>query len=418
MEPTTARAAVEAVWRLESTAIIATLVRVVRDVALAEDLAQDAVVAALDQWPRTGIPAKPAAWLMAVAKRRAMDAFRADARGDRVVARLAMDLEWASADDPTAAIDHVDDDVLRLMFICCHPVLTEEGRTTLTLRLVAGLTAREIARAYLTSEATIAQRISRAKRTLTEAGAAIEEPSEAERAERMGAVLRVVYLLFNEGYAATEGQDWMRPALCVEAIRVGRILTTVAPTESEAQGLLALMELQSSRLRARVDAAGRPVLLDDQDRSRWDSGSISRGSAALAEARRLAAGADGPYLLQARIAACHAHAESTDATDWALLAELYEQLARLTGSPVVELNRAVVLGRAVGPEAGLALVDQLVDHPALRGYHLLPAVRADLLQKLGRRAEAVEEYLRAAELATNLSERDFLRERAADAAAR
>ncbi|MDQ0893852.1 RNA polymerase sigma factor [Agromyces ramosus] len=410
-----ARAAIEAVWRLESTRLIAALVRIVRDVALAEDVAQDAIVAALAQWPATGIPDNPAAWLMTTAKRRAIDTFRSRARHDQAAAALARDLAETVDDDPGAGIDHVEDDVLRLMFICCHPALTSEMQTTLTLKLVAGLSAREIARAYLAPEATIAQRISRAKRTLAEAGAAIEEPSAPERAERLSTVLGVVYLLFNEGYAATEGEHWMRPALCEEAVRLGRILTALVPADPEVHGLSALMELQSSRLRARAGSDGEPILLDAQDRSRWDAARIRRGLAALARAHELAAAQDaepGQYALQAAIAAEHARAASVDDTDWNRVALLYEQLGRLTGSPVVELNRAVALGRAQGPEAGLALLDQLEQLPSLRGYHLVPSVRGDLYERLGRGDDAAAEFDRAAAMTANASERALLQRRA------
>ncbi len=416
------RAAIEAVWRLESTRLIAALVRIVRDVGLAEDVAQDAIVAALAQWPASGIPENPAAWLMTTAKRRAVDTFRSRARHDRAAAAIAHDLSEAVEEDPTAGIDHVEDDVLRLMFICCHPALTPEMQTTLTLKLVAGLSAREIARAYFAPEPTIAQRISRAKRTLADAGAAIEEPSGAERAERLITVLGVVYLLFNEGYSATEGDDWMRPALCDEAARLARILTALVPADPEVHGLSALMELQSSRLAARAGPDGEPILLDDQDRRRWDASRIRRGLDALARADALvaAAGPDvspGPYALQAAIAAEHARAASVDDTDWPRIAELYEQLARLTGSPVVELNRAVALGRAYGPAAGLTLLEQLAELPSLRGYHLVPSVRGDLYERLGRGEEAATEFERAAALTANAQERAVLGRRAAAARA-
>lgn len=411
----TARAAIEAVWRLESTRLIAALVRIVRDVALAEDVAHDAVVAALAQWPTSGIPDNPAAWLMTTAKRRAIDTFRSRARHDQAAARLAHELAETVDDDPAAGIDHVEDDVLRLMFICCHPALSAEMQSTLTLKLVAGLSVREIARAHLASEATIAQRISRAKRTLADAGAAIEEPAGSERAERLATVLGVVYLLFNEGYSATEGEHWMRPALCDEAVRLGRILTALAPADPEVHGLSALMELQSSRLRARVGPDGEPVLLDAQDRRRWDAARIRRGIDALARADALAAahgGEPGSYALQAAIAAEHARAASVDDTDWARIAELYERLGRLTGSPVAELNRAVALGRAHGPAAGLALLDQLEELPALRGYHLVPSVRGDLYEQLGRGDDAAAEFERAALMTANASERALLERRA------
>jgi RNA polymerase sigma factor (sigma-70 family) len=403
---------IEAVWRLESTRLVAGLVRMVRDVGLAEDLAQDAMVAALAQWPVEGIPANPGAWLMTTAKRRAVDAFRRRERGDRAYRAVAQEVtDEVDEDTILAALDHVEDDVLRLMFVCCHPSLTPEAQTTLTLRLVAGLSAREIARAYLTTEATVAQRLVRAKKTLATAGAALEEPGEIERAERLDTVLGVIYLLFNEGYAATGGADWARPALCAEALRVGRILVALAPASGEANALLALMELQSSRLTARVGPHGEPVLLADQDRSRWDAGHLARGLRILAEAETLS-DEPGPYALQAAIAGTHARASSTAETDWIRIAGLYERLARLTGSAVVELNRAVALGMAYGPEAGLTLVDQLVDLPALREYHLLPSVRGDLLARLGRHEEARAEFVRAAGLAANERERALLTERA------
>jgi RNA polymerase sigma factor (sigma-70 family) len=408
----TAQEAIEAVWRLESTRLIAGLVRIVRDVGLAEDLAQDALVAALGQWPETGVPDNPGAWLMTIAKRRGVDQFRRRDRQDQIYAALAhAQGNVVSEDDFLAAVDHVDDDVLRLMFVCCHPVLTPEAQCTLTLKLVGGLSTREIARAYLTTEATVAQRIVRAKRTLTEAGAALEEPSEAERAQRLTTVLSVIYLLYNEGYSATAGSEWMRPTLCDEALRLGRILAALAPRESEVHGLSALMELQSSRLAARVAEDGSPILLLDQDRALWDPVHIMRGLAALDRAEGLAPQL-GPYVLQAAIAACHARAETAEATDWVSIADLYEQLARTTGSPVVEVNRAVALGMAYGPEAGLALLDQLDGLPALRGYHLLPSVRGDLLDKLGRRDEARAEFARAATMTQNERERALLLSRA------
>jgi RNA polymerase sigma factor (sigma-70 family) len=418
----TTRAAIEAVWRLESTRLIAALVRIVRDVALAEDVAQDAIVAALAQWPASGIPDNPGAWLMTTAKRRAIDTFRQRAKHDRAAALLAQDLAESADDDLAAGIDHVEDDVLRLMFICCHPALTPEAQSTLTLRLVAGLSAREIARANLAPEATIAQRISRAKRTLAEAGAAIEEPDAAERAERLTTVLGVVYLLFNEGYSATEGADWMRPQLCDEAVRLGRILTALVPDDPEVHGLTALMELQSSRLAARAGVDGEPILLDDQERERWDAARIRRGLDALARADALvaASGPDpvrGPYVLQAAIAAEHARATSVDETDWAHVAGLYEQLAGLTASPVVELNRAVALGRAYGPSVGLALLEQLADLPSLSEYHLVPAVRGDLYVRLGRNEEAAAEFERAAGMTSNERERGLLHRRAGTARA-
>jgi RNA polymerase sigma factor (sigma-70 family) len=410
-DPTT-QEAIEAVWRLESTRLIAGLVRIVRDVGLAEDLAQDALVAALTQWPRTGVPDNPGAWLMTIAKRRSVDQFRRRDRREQLYAAIAHGQgSDVSDEDFLAAVDHVEDDVLRLMFVCCDPVLTPEAQCTLTLKLVGGLTTREIARAYLTTEATVAQRVVRAKRTLTDAGAALEEPSEAERSERLTAVLSVIYLLYNEGYSATAGSEWMRPTLCDEALRLGRILTALVPRESEVHGLSALMELQSSRLAARTAEDGTPILLLDQDRSRWDPVHIMRGLTALERAEASTTEL-GPYALQAAIAACHARAETAEATDWVRIAELYEQLARLTRSPVVEVNRAVALGMAYGPEAGLALLDQLEGLPALSGYHLLPSVRGDLLDKLGRPEEARAEFARAATLTQNERERALLLERA------
>lgn len=413
-------AAIEAVWRLESTRLVGALVRMFRDVALAEDAAQEAVVAALAQWPATGIPDNPGAWLMTTARRRAIDASRRRATGDRTTAALARDLAGREQEGPGAGIDHVADDVLRLMFICCHPALTPEAQTTLTLRLVAGLSAREIARAHLLPESTIAQRISRAKRTLAQAGAALEEPGGAERLERLTTVLGVIYGLFNEGYSATEGGDWTRPQLCDEAARLGRILAALVPTDPEVHGLSALMELQSSRLAARADADGAPILLDHQDRRRWDRARIRRGLDELARAEDLAAASGagpGPYALQAGIAAEHARAASFADTDWPRIAALYEALARLTGSPVVEVNRAVALGRAFGPAVGLALLDQLAELPALRGYHLVPAVRGDLYVQQGRGAEAASEFDRAAAMTSNARERELLTRRAADARA-
>ena len=416
----TAKRAIEAVWRIESTRLIAALVRIVRDVGMAEDLAQDALVAALAQWPREGIPNNPAAWLMTAAKRRAIDQFRQGERRDRSYAAIGRDqADEVIVPDFAAAVDHVEDDVLRLMFLCCHPSLTSDAQTTLTLKLVGGLTTREIARSFLTSEATIAQRVVRAKRTLADARAALDEPDATERRDRLAAVLVVVYLLFNEGYSATAGDNWMRPALCDEAIRLARILAALVPNAAEVHGLSALMELQASRLGARTGQDGEPVLLLDQDRSRWDSAHLRRGLAALDRAESLSAD-PGQYTLQAAIAACHARARTADATDWVRIASLYEQLARMSGSPVVELNRAVALSMAYGPSAGLTLIDQLVDLPALRGYHLLPSVRGDLLDKLGRREEARAEFERAAAMTKNGRERAMLLDRAggADRAAR
>jgi len=409
--------AIAAVWRLESTRLIAALVRIVRDVGFAEDLAQEALVAALAQWPAAGIPDNPAAWLMTTAKRRAVDQFRQAERRDRSYAVIGREQGGEMVDDDVAAtvinaMDHVEDDVLRLMFICCHPALTIDAQTTLTLKLVGGLITKEIARSFLTSEATVAQRVVRAKRTLAEAGGALEEPDGAARASRLAAVLSVVYLLFNEGYSATGGDDWMRPALCAEALRLGRILGALQPDNSEVHGLSALMELQSARTRARSGPDGTPILLLDQDRSRWDRTHLRRGLAELARAEALCK-QPGNYQLQAAIAACHGRAPTAADTDWARIAELYEQLARLGGSPVVELNRAVALSMAYGPATGLTLVDQLVDLPALRNYHLLPSVRGDLLFKLGRHAEARAEFERAATLTKHTRERAMLLNRAA-----
>ena len=412
MTDQTTQEVIEAVWRLESTRLIAGLVRIVRDVGLAEDLAQDALVAALVQWPETGVPDNPGAWLMAIAKRRGVDQIRRRDRQDQIYAAIAhAQRSVVSEEDFLAAVDHVDDDVLRLIFICCHPVLTPEAQCTLTLKLVGGLTTREIARAYLTTEPTVAQRIVRAKRLLAEAGAALEEPSQAERAERLTTVLSVIYLLYNEGYSATAGTEWMRPALCDEALRLGRILAALARWDSEVHGLCALMELQSSRLAARIAEDGSPILLLDQDRSRWDPVHIMRGLTALERAEALTSEV-GSYALQAAIAACHARADSAEATDWVRIADLYEQLARVTGSPVVEVNRAVALGMAYGPEAGLALLDQLEVLPALSDYHLLPSVRGDLLNKLGRQEEARAEFARAATMTRNERERKLLLDRA------
>ena len=406
------REVVEAVWRLESTRLIAGLVRIVRDVGLAEDVAQDAMVAALNQWPRTGLPDNPAAWLMTAAKRRAVDHFRRAERRTEIYAEVAHQRQFEiGAEQVTLAVDHIDDDVLRLMFLCCHPRLTPEAQTTLTLRLVAGLSTQEIARAYLTPEATIAQRVVRAKRTLADADAALEEPDGSERATRLTAVLRVIYLLFNEGYSATSGTDWTRPELCTEALRLCRIVAALAPAEAEVHGLRALLELQSSRLAARIGPDGAPVLLADQDRRRWDPAHLMRGFTALAQADSLTE-SPGPYALQAEIAACHARARTTEETDWVRIAGAYEQLARLTGSAVVEVNRAVALGMAYGPEQGLVLLDQLLDLPVLRGYHLLPSVRGDLLARLGRHAEARTEFTRAAALTQNERERALLLARA------
>jgi RNA polymerase sigma factor (sigma-70 family) len=404
---------VDAVWRMESAKLIAALARVTGDVGLAEELAQDALVAALERWPETGVPAKPGAWLMATAKHRAIDTFRRAERLERKTALLGRELEEADEPDWAAALDEVvEDDVLRLVFISCHPVLSREARVALTLRLIGGLSTEEIARAFLVAEPTVAQRIVRAKRTLTAARVPFEVPTGADFTARLGSVLEVVYLVFNEGYSATAGEDLVRPALCQEALRLGRILAELTPGEAEVHGLVALMEIQASRLRARVSPSGEPVLLTEQDRGRWDHVLIRRGLAALDRAEGVGQ-ALGPYALQASIAACHARAGSVEDTDWARIAALYEALAELSPSPVVELNRAVAVSRAYGAAAGLELVDALTDVPALRGYHLLPSVRGDLLVQLGRTAEARTEFERAASLTRNERERGLLLGRAA-----
>ena len=406
--------AVETIWRMESAKLIAGLYRMVHDVGMAEDLAQDALVAALEQWPSQGVPDKPAAWLMAIAKRRAIDRFRRSRRLQEKYQVLARDLEHDQEDSAPeiAAVesDQIDDDLLRLIFTACHPVLSTEARVALTLRLLGGLTTEEIARAFLSTEPTIAQRIVRAKRTLASAGVPFEAPEAGERAARLASVLEVIYLIFNEGYAATAGEDWTRPALCEEALRLGRMLAALMPEEAEVHGLAALMELQASRLRARTGPDGEPVLLLDQDRSRWDYLLIQRGLAGLALAERL--GPRGPFTLQAAIAACHALARTPEATDWGRIATLYAALVELVPSPVVELNRAVAVSMAEGPAAGLAIVDTLLDQPALRTYHLLPSVRGDLLAKLGRHPEARSEFARAATLTRNQRERALLLARA------
>ncbi len=407
--------AIEAVWRIEQAKLIAGLTRVVRDVGLAEELAQDALLAALERWPQTGIPDRPGAWLMATAKNRAIDHFRRNTLQARKHEELAREIETelAVAPDPDAALDEeVEDDLLRLIFIACHPVLATEARVALTLRLLGGLTMPEIARAFLSPEPTVAQRIVRAKRTLAEKRVPFELPDEAERAARLASVCEVIYLIFNEGYAATSGEDWTRPQLCEEALRLGRILAGLTVDEAEVLGLLALMEIQASRLGARADADGAPILLLDQDRARWDRLLIRRGLAALERAQALN-DAPGPYTLQAMIAACHARAASAEATDWVQIAALYEALALRTPSPIVELNRAVAVGMAFGPLAGLALMDDLAQEPLLKTYHLLPSVRGDLLKKLGRMAEAKAEFERAAAMTQNARERALLLERAA-----
>jgi predicted RNA polymerase sigma factor len=409
------RRVVDAVWRMESARLVAALARVTGDVGLAEELGQDAVVAALEQWPVDGVPDRPGAWLMATAKHRAIDTFRRAERLRAKTAELGRELAEGqeTEQDWAAALDEVvEDDVLRLVFIACHPVLSREARVALTLRLVGGLATPEIARAFLVPEATLAQRIVRAKRTLAAAQVPFEVPAGTDFAARLSSVLEVIYLIFNEGYAATAGRDWTRPELCEEALRLGRILAELTPGEPEVHGLVALMELQASRLRARTGADGEPVLLADQDRARWDRVLIGRGLAALERAERTG-GALGPYALQAAIAACHARAVSVEDTDWARIAALYEALAALTPSPVIELNRAVAVSRAYGPAAGLELADALAGEPVLRGYHLLPVVRGDLLEQLGRREEARAEFERAAGMTRNERERAVLLARAA-----
>jgi RNA polymerase sigma-70 factor, ECF subfamily len=413
---TDVRRAIDAVWRIEAPRLIAGLARLVRDVGLAEELAQDALVTALEQWPASGIPIKPGAWLMAAAKNRAIDQLRRRKllrRKHRELGHEAERAQDAAAPDIEAeADDDVGDDLLRLIFTCCHPVLPPESRVALTLRMLGGLSTDEIARAFLSQEATIAQRIVRAKRTLADKQVAFEVPHGEERAPRLGSVLEVIYLIFNEGYAATAGDAWIRPQLCDEALRLGRVLAAADPDDPEVHGLVALMELQASRTRARLGPDGAPVLLLDQNRALWDQLLIGRGLAALARAQALG-GATGRYALQAAIAACHARARTADQTDWRLIAALYGELARVTPSPVVELNRAVAVGMADGPQAGLDLLNAIAADPALRGYHLLPSVRGDLLSKLGRFAEARAELERAAGMTRNLRERALLLERAA-----
>jgi RNA polymerase sigma factor (sigma-70 family) len=415
-----ANAAVETVIRLEWSRLIAGLARMAAgDIGVAEELAQDAVVAALEQWPADGVPRNPGAWLMTVAKRRAIDQFRRNAERERKYAEIARtlvalgddgtaDLEWAVADE-------IDDDLLRLIFTACHPILSAQARVALTLRLLGGLTTAEIARAFLVPEPTIAQRIVRAKRTLNRAEVPFETPGAKERPERLFSVLEVIYLIYNEGYTATAGADWIRPDLCHEALRLGRILAELMPGEPEVHGLAALMEIQSSRLAARTTPEGEPVLLLDQDRGRWDRLLIERGLAALTRAEEILAaetGEAGPYVLQAEIAACHARAYRAEDTDWARITELYSVLARVRPSPIVELNRAVALSMALGPQAGLELVDRLAAEPSMREYHLLPSVRGDLLRRLGRMAEAQAEFQRASELAGNAAERELSAQRA------
>ncbi len=419
MNATDAHRTVEAIWRIESPKLIAALARLVRDVGAAEELAQDAFVSALAQWPETGIPRNPGAWLMAVGKRRAIDRFRRDEVLERKYAGVALDIQEQAGEDPesVALDDGIGDDLLRLIFVACHPVLSMEARAALTLRLLGGLTTAEIARAFLTSESAIAQRIVRAKRTLSEARVPFEVPGPAERAERLASVLEVIYLIFNEGYSATAGDDAMRPELCQDALRLGRVLARLAPAEPEVHGLVALMELQASRLRARVGPSGEPVLLLEQDRGKWDYLLIRRGLLELERAQPRG-GALGPYALQAAIAACYATSPSADRIDWSRIAALYDALAQLLPSPVVQLNRAVAIGMAYGPAAGLELVQVLAGEPALKSYHLLPSVRGDLFEKLARFSEARAEFERAAALAQNARDRELLLRRAAQCACR
>lgn len=411
--------AIEAVWRIESAKLIGALARVVGDVGLAEDLAQDALVIALERWPEIGIPNNPAAWLMATAKHRAIDRIRRNVALEKRQELLGRDLESQQEESQAvfeiAPDNDVRDDLLRLIFTACHPVLSTEARVALTLRMLGGLTTDEIARAFLVSEATIAQRIVRAKRTLAEAHVPFEVPQGVERAARLSSVLEVIYLIFNEGYAATAGDDWMRPALCEDALRLGRILAELIPNEAEVHGLVALMEIQASRLRARVGPKGEPILLLDQNRARWDQLLIRRGLAALGRAES-SGQALGPYGLQAAIAACHARARTPAETDWTRIAALYDALAQLMPSPIVELNRAVAVAMAYGPRAGLEIVDTLIDEPSLKTYHLLPSVRGDLLMKLSRFDEANVEFKRAASLARNMRERELLLAHARNAA--
>src|SRR5882757_6494260 len=422
--------AIDAVWRIESPRLIAGLARIVRDVGVAEDLAQDALVAALEQWPKSGVPGNPGAWLMAAAKHRAIDHFRRNTRLERkheelgregvvqkIGAREVRDGEAQMSDIEAALDDDVGDDLLRLVFISCHPVLSTEARIALTLRLLGGLTTDEIARAFLVPEPTVAQRIVRAKRTLSEARVPFEVPRGPDLAARLSSVLEVLYLIFNEGYSATAGEDWMRPALCEDALRLGRILAQLVPSEPEVHGLVALMEIQASRSGARIGPSGEPILLLDQNRARWDQLLIHRGLSALQQAEELG-DALGPYALQAAIAACHARARTASETDWQRIATLYDALAQLMPSPIVELNRAVALAMAFGPAAGLALIDTLASEPSLRAYHLLPSVRGDFLFKLGRFAEARAEFERAASLTRNARERAFLLDRAEACAGR
>ncbi|MFC9685283.1 RNA polymerase sigma factor [Streptomyces sp. NPDC056948] len=416
-DPSGTGPAIETVFRIESPRIIAGVTRVVRDVGIAEELAQDALVAALEQWPRDGVPDNPGAWLMATARNRAVDLVRRRENYARKLAEIGRDLSTVSPpEEPTVLHDpdDIDDDLLRLVFTACHPVLSTEARTALTLRLLGGLTTAEIARAVLVPEPTVAQRIVRAKRTLATRNIAFEVPYGPDREARLGSVLDVIYLIFNEGYAATAGDDWLRPSLCEDALRLARVLTSLMPKEPEVHGLTALLEFQASRTTARTGPSGEPVLLKDQNRARWNRMLIARGVAALGRAEAASSGAPGPYLLQAAIAACHAHAYTYEETDWPRIAVLYGLLAARSPSPVVELNRAVAVSMAEGPSQALPIVDALTDDPALRDYHLLPSVRADLLSRLGRTAEARAEFERAASLTRNERERELLLRRAAE----
>ncbi|QWP77378.1 RNA polymerase sigma factor [Lysobacter sp. K5869] len=419
MTATDTHRAIDAVWRIESAKLIAGLTRMVRDVGLAEELAQDALIVALEKWPETGVPDNPGAWLMQTAKNRAIDRLRRRKLLDRKHEQIGYELESDQDDAEDKFFDKLDDDIgddlLRLVFISCHPVLSTEARVALTLRLLGGLTTDEIARAFLASEPTIAQRIVRAKRTLADAQVPFEVPRGEELAERVSSVLEVIYLVFNEGYSATAGDDWMRPNLCEDALRLGRILAGLMPKEPEVFGLVALMEIQASRAKARTGPDGQPILLLDQDRSKWDRLQIQRGLAALERAVQLG-GSEGPYVLQSAIAVCHARAATAQDTPWARIAALYQRLAQRTPSPVVELNRAVAVSMAFGPEAALPLVDALMQEPSMKQYHLLPSVRGDLLFKLGRREEARAEFERAAGLTRNGREREFLLGRAAECA--
>ena len=419
MTATDTHRAIDAVWRIESPRLIAGLARIVRDVGLAEELAQDALVAALEQWPDTGVPDNPGAWLMTTAKHRAIDRLRRSKLSERKFEELGYEIEIQQESTDTARDDALDDpigdDLLRLVFTACHPVLSTEARVALTLRLLGGLTTDEIARAFLVPEPTVAQRIVRAKRALADAQVPFEVPRGQELTDRLASVLAVIYLVFNEGYSATAGDDWMRPGLCDDALRLGRILAELMPQEPEVHGLVALMEIQASRARARVDADGKPILLLEQNRALWDQLLIRRGLGALDRVEKLA-GALGPYALQAAIAACHARATTADQTDWARIAALYAALGQMTASPIVELNRAVAVAMAFGPQAGLDLVDTIAGERALDNYHLLPAVRGDFLKKLGRYAEARAEFERAAALTRNSRERDLLLERARECA--